>query len=520
MPHHALGVHGAGEDSALAARLARLREELELPDAFGEDVLAEAERAAADVLGSLGQDAERVDLTGLPFVTVDPAGSTDLDQALHIERTEAGLRVHYAIADVPAFVATGGAVDAEARLRGQTVYLPDGRVPLHPARIGEDAGSLLPEQDRPAYVWSMDLDAEGVLGAVELVRARVRSRFQLTYPQVQDLVGDTNPAGDAPQEGAVVGTDEAAPAEVPDLPEEVLASLRLLPEVGRLRRAQEAARGGASLNMPDQEIHLDEAGAYRLVQRNPLPVEDDNAHVSLMTGMAAARIMLDGGVGLLRTMPAPDEEAIAEFRSRVAALGLPWTDEQDYGAYLRTVDPASPQGLAVLHAATALFRGADYTAFDAAAEDPDLRRPPEDPEQAALAAPYAHTTAPLRRLVDRFVLIVCHALVQGVDVPAEVRTALPELPALMAASGRRASQADRAAVDLVEAAELTGHVGEELEGAVVRRRGEDAVDVQLVDPPAYLSVPGAARPGDEVRVRIESVDVAAGEVAAVLAAGS
>lgn len=289
--------------------------------------------------------------------------------------------------------------------------------------------------------------------------------------------------------------------------------------MGRLRRAQEAARGGASLNMPDQEIHVDESGAYRLVQRNPLPVEDDNAHVSLMTGMAAARIMLDAGVGILRTMPAPDDEAIAEFRSRVAALGLPWTHEQDYGAYLRTVDPTAPQGLAVLHAATALFRGADYTAFDASSDDPELRTPPEDPEQAALAAPYTHTTAPLRRLVDRFVLIVCHALVQGHEVPAEVRAALPELPALMADSGRRASQADRAAVDLVEAAELTAHVGEELAGTVVRTRGEDSVDVQLVDPPAYLSVPAGAAPGDEVRVRIDSVDVASGQVDASLAGG-
>lgn len=515
----ALGVHGAGEDSALTARLTRLRRDLELPDAFPDDVLAEAERAAEDVLGSLGQDPERVDLTGVPFVTVDPAGSTDLDQAVFIERTDVGVRAHYAIADVPAFVALGGAIDAEARRRGQTVYLPDGRVPLHPERISEHAGSLLPEQERPAYVWSMDLDAEGVLGAVELVRARVRSRFQLTYPQVQALVGDEPPAGGAPGGGAVVGKDGQAPAEVPDLPEEVVASLRLLPEVGRLRRAQEAARGGASLNMPDQEIHVDESGAYRLVQRNPLPVEDDNAHVSLMTGMAAARIMLDAGVGILRTMPAPDDEAIAEFRSRAAALGLPWTHEQDYGAYLRTVDPTAPQGLAVLHAATALFRGADYTAFDASSDDPQLRTPPEDPEQAALAAPYAHTTAPLRRLVDRFVLIVCHALVQGDEVPAEVRAALPELPALMADSGRRASQADRAAVDLVEAAELTAHVGDELAGTVVRTRGEDSVDVQLVDPPAYLSVPAGAAPGDEVRVRIDSVDVASGQVDASLAGG-
>ena len=58
----------------------------------------------------------------------------DLDQALHIERDGDGYRVRYAIADVPAFVGAGGAVDAETRRRGQTIYAPDKRTPLHPHR--------------------------------------------------------------------------------------------------------------------------------------------------------------------------------------------------------------------------------------------------------------------------------------------------------------------------------------------------------------------------------------------------
>ena len=57
----------------------------------------------------------------MPFLTIDPPGSMDLDQALHIERDGDGYRVRYAIADVPAFVQPGGAVDAETRRRG-----PDG----------------------------------------------------------------------------------------------------------------------------------------------------------------------------------------------------------------------------------------------------------------------------------------------------------------------------------------------------------------------------------------------------------
>ena len=78
------------------------------------------------------------DETGIPFITIDPPGSMDLDQAVHIERSGEGFRVRYAIAYLPAFVAPGGAIDIEAQVRGQTIYAPDQRTPLHPAPVSED----------------------------------------------------------------------------------------------------------------------------------------------------------------------------------------------------------------------------------------------------------------------------------------------------------------------------------------------------------------------------------------------
>ncbi|MDO5634836.1 MAG: RNB domain-containing ribonuclease [Micrococcus sp.] len=533
MPHHALDARDT--DAAVRARLTALREELELPGEFPDDVLAEAQRSAQEVLSTLESDesmASRVDLREMPFVTIDPRGSRDLDQAVFIEaHGPDGLRVHYAIADLPAFVDFDGALDAEARRRGQTVYLPDGRVPLHPPVISEDAGSLLGGQDRPAFVWQMDLDAEGALGEVQLRRALVRSRAQLTYDQVQRFLdtGETPALRPAPgvadaETSAAESADEADddashPGSAPDVVvtwgPEIEQSLSLLPEVGELRRAQEALRGGASLNLPDQEIHVGASG-YELHTRIPLPIEDDNAHVSLLTGMAAARIMLEGGVGVLRTMPAPDQDALDAFRARAEALGHAWPAELDYGGFLRTLDPALAHDLAILHAATSLFRGADYTVFDDRAEDQSLRGIPEDPEQSALAAPYAHATAPLRRLVDRFVLMVCHALVTGQDVPGPVRAVLPELPELMRASGQRASRADRGAVDLVEAAVLSRHVGHVLPGTVVRTRGESA-EVQLQEPPALVRVEAELELGAAVRVRIEEADVATATVGISLA---
>lgn len=84
----------------------------------------------------------------MPFATLDPPGSRDLDQAFHLERAGRGYTVRYAIADVPGFVSRG-AVDVEARRRGQTLYAADGSIPLHPRVLSEDRASLLPEVDRP-----------------------------------------------------------------------------------------------------------------------------------------------------------------------------------------------------------------------------------------------------------------------------------------------------------------------------------------------------------------------------------
>ena len=306
------------------------------------------------------------------------------------------------------------------------MYAPDGRIPLHPTIISEGVGSLLPDELRSAFVWEFELDAAANVTQVHVERARVRSRRQCRYVEVQ-----------AELDGAAQGRGEA--------PE----WLELLQEVGLKRIALERVRGGASLNRPDEEVRLED-GRYVLTRRESLPVEGWNAQLSLMTGMAAATFMLDGKVGILRTMPAPDEETIARFRRQVDALGVPWSPDLQYGEYLRTLDPTKAQHLAVIHAAASLFRGAGYTAFDG-----DL---PDDTTQAAVAAPYAHATAPLRRLVDRFVLVTCEALCLGRDVPKWVREALPELPHLMASSDGKANQLEAQSLerDRGGAAELAG----------------------------------------------------------------
>jgi exoribonuclease R len=166
---------------ALEAGLQRLRAELKVPDGFPPEVEEEARTAAAAEPALDG----RLDATDVPFVTIDPPGSRDLDQAFHAERRGDGYRVRYAIADVAAFVAPGGALDLEAHRRGQTLYCPDCRTPLYPTVLSEGAASLLAAVERPALLWTIDLDARGVQTNVSIARASVRNRAQLDYAGVQ-----------------------------------------------------------------------------------------------------------------------------------------------------------------------------------------------------------------------------------------------------------------------------------------------------------------------------------------------
>jgi len=169
----------ASPPTELAVGFAAARAEVGVPGAFADDALAEA-ASATDAFA-----ADRVDATQIPFLTIDPEGSRDLDQARHLERSGAGYRVRYAIADVGAFVRPGGALDASAWARGVTHYSPDERAPLYPPALSEGLASLLPGDERAALLWTIDLDARGAQTAVRLERARVCSREQLSYEQAQ-----------------------------------------------------------------------------------------------------------------------------------------------------------------------------------------------------------------------------------------------------------------------------------------------------------------------------------------------
>jgi exoribonuclease R len=199
---------------------------------------------------------------------------------------------------------------------------------------------------------------------------------------------------------------------------------------------------------------------------------------------------------VLRTQPRPSERAFARLRHQVRALRADWPAETSYADFVRRLDPSVPAQAALLDAAAEVGHGAEYTAFDGA--------PPPEPEHFAIAAPYAHATAPLRRVQDRYVSECCLAACAGKSPPDWVRAALPALPKAMEAGARRANAVERGVVDLVEAVLLSGREGERFDAVVI-----DDQLVQVADPPVRANLTdGCPPPGSEVRVRLARADPA------------
>jgi exoribonuclease R len=412
------------DNAMLVEGMANIRREMKLPTAFPPEVEAAAAASAAN------PRLPALDRTDLPLVTIDPAEAMDLDQAMYVEALGDGYRVYYAIADVAAFVSAGDPVDLEANRRGETLYGADSKIPLHPKVLSEGVISLLPDQVRPALLWTIELDRAGEFAHIDVRRALVRSRAKLDYLGVQQMIDE----------------GRAGP---------MWAVLR---RIGELRQECERARGGISLPLPEQEISVVD-GRWRLAFRARLAIEDWNEQISLLTGMAAAKLMVEAKVGLLRTLPEPDPQALQRLRITARALGIDWPASLDYPGFIRSLDPRNDVHLAMLTASTSVLRGAGYAAFQGSL--------PAQPMQSAIAAEYTHVTAPLRRLVDRYTGEICVALCAGQSVPEWVLAALPALPSTMQASGHRAHQYEKAVLDLAESAALAAFVGRQFDGAIV-----------------------------------------------------
>ncbi|HET9397666.1 MAG TPA: RNB domain-containing ribonuclease [Sphingomicrobium sp.] len=438
----------------LSEGLAAIRAQFQLPSGIPAAAEAEAEQAARRSISG------HVDRTTLPFVTLDPAESRDLDQALAIEESGHDLLLHYAIADVGWFVPDGGAMDGEAWLRGTSQYLPDGKVPLYPPVLSEGAASLLPDGNRPAIVFTVRIDQSGESRLDGAERALVRSRAKLAYETVRQ---DDLPAG--------------------------------FDELSRRIEAAEKARGAARVDPPEQEV-IEDDGCYRLRLRPQSWAEEKNAALSLATNLAVAEALYEARTGLFRTMAEPQDWAIRRLRHTARALGVDWNKPESLQHLERRLDPAVPAEAALMLAIRRASPGAGYEPY----------RDGMRPWHSAVAACYAHATAPLRRLADRFVVEAALAVANGRPVPAPAQAAFERLPDVMQKADGLGGQISRAVIDLAEAVTLVGREGDRFD-AVVTDVDQRGARIQLCSPPVVARLKSnGLNPGDGLEVRLESAE--------------
>lgn len=444
----------ADPDQVLDEGLAAIRRQFAVPTDFPPEVLAEAELTKARLPG------DHADWTSRSFVTLDPAVSTDLDQAFVIEAAGADLILHYALADIGWFVPTGGELEAEAWRRGVTLYLPNGKARLYPGTLSEGSASLLPDGPRPAIVATVRCAVDGTVKLEAMTRAVVRSRAKLAYETV-----------------------------------EITAVPHLADFAERMRRGEDA-RGATRIDPPDQEVERDEDGRLRLVFRPWLPSETANAALSLATNIAIAEALLAAGTGIFREMPPPDERAVAKLRNTARALGLAWPGNATLNQFERTVDGKTVAGATFQMAARRFAGGANYRRY----------APGHRPWHAALGATYTHATAPMRRLADRYVLEAALAVTNGHSVSDTCTSAFERLPGTMDTADAREGAIERAVIDLAEAVLLSGRE-DEIFSAVVTELDERGARIQLCDLPVLSRVNALGiAAGETIRARLVLAD--------------
>lgn len=444
------------EAGVLSLGLAEIRTQFQVPAEFPAQVAAEAGLAAARPI--LGHE----DWTDRDFVTLDPQSSTDLDQAFAIEWGGSSLILHYAIADVAWFVSSGDPVDREAWERGETIYMPDGKASLYPLGLSEGAASLLPAVERPSVIFTVRIDPSGKSSLQGATRAMIRSRAKLAYETV-------------------------APADLPSG----------FAELSRRIEQAEDARGASRVDAPEQELVLVSPGRFSLEFRPQLEAEQQNAALSLAANLAIADALLAHRTGLFRVMAEPDDRSTWRLRHTAKALGLDWPKHESLKEFVGSLVASDPRQASFMTAVRRAGPGASYAPY----------QPGVVPWHSAMAATYAHATAPLRRLADRFVIEAALQIATGQGVSDELGAAFQRLPAIMSRAEAKSGQVERAVLDLAEAVTLQGREGSHFE-AVVTDVDERGTRIQLSDPAVVARLDGkGAMPGDTIAVELVSVDV-------------
>jgi ribonuclease R len=467
-----------------------------LPHVFPDAVLREAERLAQPVQAADHEGRE--DFRHLPIVTIDGETARDFDDAVYVERRADGgwhLQVH--IADVAHYVRTFAPLDAEARLRGTSVYFPDRAVPMLPEALSNGMCSLKPHEERLVMSALMEFDAAGNMRSSRMTTGVIKSAERMTYTNVNKVI-----EGDA---------------EITERYSALAQHFRNMKELALLLNARRNEHGSIDFDLPEPVIEFDEQQRMINITRS----ERNIAHrlieeFMLAANRAVASYLLKRAIPALhRVHEKPDARKVLEFEELARAFG-----------YSLGVENLHQREIAVRHGRVpAPARAGKPDSYGKGREremrvelpgSDDLRITPQHyqrlvrkvagkPEerivsylmlrslkQARYAADslghfalgfdeYTHFTSPIRRYPD---LIVHRVLKWALEHPqqAAAQTAKPvtgaeatmyshgqleEIAAESSEAERRAAGAERELMDWKTAQFMEEHLGEEYDGLII-----------------------------------------------------
>ncbi len=367
----------------------------------------------------------RVDLTGLPTLTIDPATAADFDDAISARREDGRIRLWVHIADVTAHVRPGGPLDGEAYRRGTSVYVPGTVEPMLPHALSSGACSLVPQQDRPAVTVELEMDADRVVTAA-FHRSVIRSDVRLDYPQVDRIF-----AGDA---------------RAADPWADTLAAARSVAAALRDRRAR---RGSLEVESDEPQFEFDDAGHVAAVHRE----KQTESHTLIEELMILANEQVAGLLAarrlptLYRVHERPDPARVELLVQQLESLDVPTPPLPEQMSPQQAADAVGAISRLVAEEVRRSGRGrAAFTSLVLRSLKQAYYSPGDIGHAGLASEHYCHFTSPIRRYPDVIAHRALLAAVGADDVPPSAGE-LDEVGLASSTAEREAMQIERDADD-------------------------------------------------------------------------
>ena len=374
--------------SGIADDISELAEKFGLNCSFPVDL-----ERRAEIVASRGLDhsngPKRVDLRGLPFVTIDGIDAKDYDDAVHCRADRDGFELNVAVADVSHYVKEGDALDLEAAKRGNSVYFPGLVLPMLPAALSENLCSLKPGEDRLCLGCKISFDRDGSVRAWDFREGLMCSRRRLTYQQADGLLAD------------------------PDQDLDVCSSLLALAELCAKLKAKRAFHGALTIEVPEIETAISNGVLTRLVLGERLTTQSIIEECMVAVNVCAAKLLRKRDVVFLQRVHCkPKRERADSLRALLRTRGIVVGDLNLPQKMQDVIDAVTKIGdLSALALGYFILRTLSRASY----------APVGKGHYGLGLALYAHTTSPIRRYPDLLIHRQIKNILNGLDqTPAQV----------------------------------------------------------------------------------------------------